>query len=151
MPEVKIEPIRKQLKVSLPPAQAFHLFTEGIGQWWPLGTHSVGEDQADTCSFEGRVGGRILETLKDGSQAEWGRVLAWEPPTLVSFQWYPGRSPDTAQEVTVQFREHEGGTSVELVHSGWEVLGEKAPSTRSGYDIGWDFVLAKYIVCAAGG
>jgi hypothetical protein len=67
---VKIEPVRKQLKVSLPVESAFKLFTAGIGTWWPIATHSVGEEQAETCFFEGWVGGRIMEVLKDGSQSE---------------------------------------------------------------------------------
>ncbi|HSL42060.1 MAG TPA: SRPBCC family protein [Anaerolineales bacterium] len=148
---VKIEPLRKQLKVRLPAEQAFQLFTEGIGKWWPMATHSVGEEQAETCFFEGWVGGRIVEVLKDGSQSEWGRVLVWEPYQKVSFHWYPGRAPDTAQEVTVTFSAIPGGTLVELVHTGWETLGEVALSRRDGYDAGWDYVLAKYIIQAANG
>lgn len=148
---VRIEPVRKQLKVKLPVEAAFRLFTEGIGRWWPLATHSVGEDQAETCFFEGWEGGRIVEVLKDGSQSEWGRVMTWEPHHKVVFQWYPGREPDTAQVVTVTFREIPTGTEMELVHTGWETLGGKAQSGRDGYDTGWDYVLAKYIVEAASG
>lgn len=148
---VKIEPLRKQLKVSLSAEHAFRLFTTGIGTWWPLGTHSVGEDQAETCFFEEWVGGRIVEVLKDGSQSEWGRVLVWEPFHKVSFHWYPGRTPDTAQEVAVTFNEIPGGTLVELVHTGWETLGGDALAKRVGYDTGWDYVLAKYIIQAANG
>jgi uncharacterized protein YndB with AHSA1/START domain len=146
---VKIEPVRKQLKVSLPVEKAFELFTAGIGTWWPLATHSVGEEQAETCFFEGWAGGRIVEVLKDGSQSEWGRVIAWEPFHRVSFHWYPGRTPDTAQEVTVTFSEVPSGTMVELVHIGWETLGEEALARRNGYDTGWDYVLANYIIQAA--
>lgn len=140
---VKIEPVRKQLKVSLPVDKAFELFTARMGHWWPLPTHSVGAEQAETCFFEGWVGGRIVEVLKDGTESEWGRVTAWEPSHTVSFYWYPGQAPDTAQEVTVTFGEIPGGCVVELVHTGWETLTE-----RNGYDTGWDFVLAKYIVFA---
>lgn len=146
---VRIEPVRKQLKVSLPLEKAFELFTAGIGKWWPLATHSVGEEQAETCFFEGWVGGRIVEVLRDGSQSEWGRVLVWEPFYKVSFHWYPGRTPDTAQEVTVTFSESSGGTLVELVHTGWESLGTAAQARRDGYETGWEFVLAKYIIEAA--
>jgi len=148
---VTIEPVRKQLKVRLSVEQAFELFTSGIGKWWPLLTHSVGEEQAATCYFEGWVGGRIMEVLKDGSEAEWGRVLVWEPFHRVSFDWYPGRTPDTAQEVTVTFSEDPSGALVELVHTGWETLGDQALASRNGYDTGWDFVLAKYIIEAANG
>jgi uncharacterized protein YndB with AHSA1/START domain len=147
----RIEPVHKQLKVELSTEQSFRLFTEGINKWWPLPTHSVGEDQADSCYFEGWVGGRIMEVLKDGSESEWGRVLVWQPYELVKLQWYPGRTADTAQEVTVSFSEIEGGTLVDLVHVGWETLGARAQATRTGYDTGWDFVLAKYVVCATEG
>ena len=148
----KVEPLHKQLKVGLSAEQSFRLFTEGINKWWPLPTHSVGEEQAESCYFEGWVGGRIMEVLKDGSESEWGKVSVWKPYQLVKFHWYPGRTADTAQEVTVSFNELEGGgTLVELVHIGWETLGERAQATRTGYDTGWDFVLAKYIVCATQG
>jgi hypothetical protein len=40
---------------------------------------------------------------------------------------------------------------VELVHVGWETLGEQALALRHGYDTGWDYVLAKYIIQAANG
>ena len=135
---VKIEPVRKQLKVGLSVEQAFELFTKGIGKWWPMATHSVGLDHSETCFFEGWVGGRIVEVLKDGSQSEWGRVLLWQPFQKISFHWYPGRTPDTAQEVTVTFREIPGGSLVELVHTGWETLGDVALARRDGYDAGWD-------------
>jgi uncharacterized protein YndB with AHSA1/START domain len=145
---IKIEPVEKQIKVGLNQEAAFRLFTEGLNKWWPLATHSVGEEQAETCVFEGHVGGRIYEVMKDGNQAEWGKVLAWKPFEKLVFTWYPGRTSETAQEVTVTFREIPGGTQVELVHIGWELLGEKAQSGREGYDFGWDFVLANYIVSA---
>lgn len=147
----KLEPVHKQLKVGLSAEQSFRLFTEGIHKWWPLPTHSVGEQQAESCYFEGWVGGRIMEVLKDGSESEWGKVLVWNPYESVKFHWYPGRTPDTAQEVTVTFRAIEGGTLVDLLHEGWETLGERAQATRAGYDSGWDFVLAKYVVCATEG
>lgn len=146
---VKIEPVRKEIKVSLPMQKAFELFTAGIGKWWPLLTHSVGQEQAETCFFEGWVGGRIVEVLKDGNESEWGRVLTWDPFHKVSFYWYPGRTPDTAQEVTVTFSEIPGGSRVELVHVGWETLGMAAQARRDGYDTGWDYVLAKYVIESA--
>lgn len=145
----KYKPVRKQLVVGLPVEAAFRLFTEGIGRWWPLATHSTGLAQAGSCFFEGWVGGRIVELLKDGSRAEWGKVLVWEPPARVSFQWYPGRSPDSAQEVTVTFNQSPKGTQVDLIHSGWETLGELAHATRENYVTGWDYVLGKYTSQAA--
>jgi hypothetical protein len=131
--------------VSLPVQAAFELFTAGIGQWWPLLSHSVGKDQAETCIMEGRVGGRIYEVLKDKRQFDWGQVLIWEPPNQVAFTWHPGRQPDTAQHVKVTFHPVDGGARVELVHAGWEALGENAGASWENYDTGWDYVLGKYI------
>jgi len=143
--ETTIEPVRKELKVNLSAEAAFRLFTEGLHKWWPLATHSVDNEKAESCIFEGHVGGRIYEVMNDGTQADWGRVLAWEPYDKVSFTWHPGRSADTEQEVTVTFRESSGSTLVELVHTGWEALGERAVKARNGYVNGWDYVLGKYM------
>ena len=38
--------LRKQILVKAPQAEAFRLFTEGIGEWWPLHTYSVHEDRS---------------------------------------------------------------------------------------------------------
>jgi len=145
-----LAPVRKSIQVKLSIDAAFRLFTEGITRWWPLKTHSVGEDEALSCTFEGHPGGRIYETLKDGKQWEWGRVLDWDPPASVSFSWYPGRADDTGQKVDVTFKTVPGGTRVELVHSGWETLGERAREYREGYVTGWDYVLGQFITGAGG-
>jgi uncharacterized protein YndB with AHSA1/START domain len=144
-----IAPVEKTLHVNLAREAAFRLFTEGMASWWPLMTHSVGEQQAQTCVFEGRVGGRIYEILMDGSQVDWGRVTAWNPPGFVAFTWFPGRNEDTGQTVEVTFTDAGRGTQVELVHRGWELLGERAQPMRREYDRGWDLVLGRYIQQAA--
>lgn len=141
-----VEPVIKEVKVGIPMEAAFRLFTEGLNKWWPLATHSVGEELAESCHFEGRIGGRIYEVMKNGRQAEWGVVLAWEPFGKVAFNWYPGRTPETAQVVTVTFSEIPGGTRVELVQTGWETRGEEAQLKRDNYDIGWEYVLANYVI-----
>jgi len=140
-----IEPVRKELQVNLSAEAAFRLFTEGLNTWWPLATHSVGEENAEACFFEDHVGGRIYEVMKDGKQSDWGRVLEYDTYNKVSFTWHPSRTPDTAQEVTVTFHESAGSTLVTLVQSGWETLGERALKARNGYVKGWEKVLRYYI------
>ena len=91
-----------------------------------------------------RIVDQIVESAKDGRDAVWGKVLAWEPPTRLQFTWRPGfadETPDTELEVT--FTPEGDGTRVELVHSGWEKLEDGAKS-RAGYDGGWDGVLEAY-------
>src|SRR3712207_9297211 len=94
-----IAPIVRTVQVPLPPEQAFELFTAGMGRWWPLHTHSIAADTHEgrvtvvSLTFEPRLGGRIVETMSDGSQGEWGRVLDWSPPRHVSFTWKPHLRP----------------------------------------------------------
>lgn len=144
-----ILPVTKTFVVRLPIAAAFHLFTSQIGRWWPLSTHSVFGDAAVTCSVDERLGGRIYEASADGRQAEWGRILSWEPPYLFVCSWYPGRDPDSAQELKVTFQVEAGGTRITLVHTGWERLSEQGLTARMGYQEGWDSVLKAYTDLAA--
>jgi uncharacterized protein YndB with AHSA1/START domain len=140
-----IVPISKSIRISLDVEAAYKLFTEGINSWWPLdATHSVGKDQVVSCAVEGRVGGRVYETLQDGSEAIWGTIQAYEPPHLFATSWHPGNSPEVATYLEVRFAAGDSGTTVTLTHSGWEARGEEAASVREGYNTGWDFVLGEF-------
>jgi uncharacterized protein YndB with AHSA1/START domain len=141
--------LRKTLEVAAPPERAFALFTEGIAGWWPVRTHSVAEERAETVVFEPGVGGRIYERTLDGDEHLWGTVTAWDPPGRVACTWHPGREPETAQEVEVRFEPLGSGTRVELVHTGWERLGDRAAAQFENYDGGWDFVFGERFVSAA--
>lgn len=137
------EPVRHSIVVTAPPARAFQIFTE-IDSWWPLAVHSVGQQRATGCLFEGRAGGRIFETHDDGSIRLWGTVTDWQPPQRVVFSWHPGRDAATAQEIVLELVGVEGGTRVELEHRGWEALGDLAAETREAYQSGWPGVLARF-------
>ena len=141
--------LRKAIEVTAAPDRAFRLFTEGMAGWWPVRTHSVGEDRAETVVFEPGLGGRIYERTLDGDEHVWGTVTAWEPPGRVVFTWHPGRGPDTEQDVEVRFEPSGTGTRVELVHTGWERLGDRAAAVRENYDGGWDIVLGERFAAAA--
>lgn len=133
--------VRKTVLVAADPDAAFRVFTEQIQSWWPLEKYGIFGDDAETLAFRDE---QIVEGAKDGREAVWGKVLAWEPPTRVHMTWRPGfdaDSPDTEVEVT--FTAEGDGTRVELVHTGWEKLAEGAKS-RAGYDGGWDGVLEAY-------
>ena len=143
-PDPQFEPVRKTIEVSCGPADAFRLFTDEINSWWPLATHSVGGSDAVSCHFEARDGGRIFETLEDGTTHLWGTITAWEPSARVVFSWHPGRDATTAQEIELRFIGISRGTRVELEHRGWERLGDRAEETRAGYETGWVPVLAVY-------
>ncbi len=136
--------LRKSIVVDRPPEHAFRVFTEGIGGWWPVRSHSVGQERAEAAVMECKEGGRLYERLTDGTEAEWGRITAWEPPHRVAFTWYPGRDDGTAQQVDVRFSPEGEGTCVEVEQRGWERLGDRAQEMFESYEEGWDPVLARF-------
>lgn len=140
-----LAPVIKSVFVRLPVEAAFRVFFEEINTWWPLATHSVGGDKTVSCQIERRVGGRFYEIQEDGSQSDWGQVLAWDPPSRVVFTMHPGRPPDLATQVEVTFQSEADGTRLTLIHTHWERCGEGAAARRTSYDSGWDHVLGKYL------
>ena len=46
----------------------------------------------------------------------------------------------------IRFTAEDGGTRVELTHSGWEKLGDAAASQRERYDRGWGTVFERHFV-----
>ncbi len=142
--EIKVEPIVKSRNLTLSADRAFQLFTEKIAEWWPLSTHSIGADKAVSVRIEARVGGKILETMTDGEECEWGTVTNWEQGRRLEFTWHPGRDEEEQTQVELRFREVGDGCEMILIHTGWEVRGDRAMEARSSYDAGWDLVLANF-------
>ncbi|MGW6201099.1 SRPBCC domain-containing protein [Kribbella sp. NPDC055110] len=142
--EQDISPLVKIVVVPVGVDRAFEAFTAETSAWWPLFSHSVGEAAANEVRLEGAVGGRIVEYGADGEIATWGTLSDWDPPKSLTFSWHPGQDPSEAGQVTVTFDATDGGTQVQLVHSGWERRGDGGRA-RLSYDTGWDFVLGKYV------
>lgn len=144
-----IDEVRKRRIVALPLDQAFDLFTTKLATWWPLATHSIAEDDAVDVRFEGRVGGRVVEIARDGTECSWADVLAWDPPHRVALAWHPNPEPVAATIVDVRFTAVDGGTQLDLEHRSFEELGDDdGPAARAGYDEGWDPVLDDFVSTA---
>ena len=54
-------PVRKELQLPCRPADAFRMFTQEVGQWWPVQTHSVFAERSLGCAIDPRVGGQFYE------------------------------------------------------------------------------------------
>ena len=134
----RIPPVQREVVVDLEPDRAFQVFTDKIGEWWPLGDFGVFGAGASVVVREGM----IVESLGDKT-AVWGTVTEWEPPSRLAFTWHPGKDPGTASAVSVSFEPVGGGTRVLLEHTGWEVFSDPA-GARDEYDHGWPAVLARY-------
>jgi hypothetical protein len=142
--------LRKTATVRLAPGEAFELFTEHMAAWWPLATHSVGLEKATGVEFEPGVGGQIVETSLGGSTSIWGTVEVWEPPARLGFTWHPGTPVEEATRVEVRFHATGSGTTVELIHTGWDARPD-GMEARAQYDPGWDFVFGRYAEAGDGG
>lgn len=144
-------PIRKSIRVKASQDRAFELFTTGMGRWWLKG-HSLLKSPQKDVVVEPRDGGRWFETGEDGSESEWGRVLAWSAPERVVLAWQltADWTYDANFETTVEVRFVPDGdhTVVEFEHRDLERFGPRAEEVRGGYesgmDGGWTALLDKY-------
>ncbi len=135
--------VRKSITVAAPPERAFGVFTERIGEWWPLRSHSLAGERTQTAVVEGREGGRLYERSVEGEEQSWGTVTAWEPPRRLVVAWHVNPERPIATELEVRFSPEGSGTRVELEHRGFEQYADGAEA-RASYDGGWDTVLARF-------
>jgi uncharacterized protein YndB with AHSA1/START domain len=143
----KVPPVIKVIECAGTPEQAFARFSAEIGVWWPLATHSLaGKTEGVSVAFDRlEPGGQLVERWSTGEAHVWGTITAVDPPVRIAFTWHVGRNEDQAQLVELTFNSTSSGrTRVQLVHSGWELMGERAAARRDEYDEGWDFVLSIY-------
>lgn len=137
------EPIVKKLALNAPVEKAFEYFTKNIHLWWPMATHSLSLEDAETIVFEAAPGGRVYEIEKSGKKREWGKVSQCEPPHCLVFSWIL-EAPDKATEVEVQFEDQGDGKSMlTLIHRGWDKRPD-GEEWRGKYDQGWDGVLSEF-------
>ena len=138
--------VRTSIVVEAPIDQAFSVFTDGLGSWWPPEYNILDVDIAERV-FETRVGGHVYDVGTDGSECHWARVLAFEPPNRLviswdlSPQWQVETDPEKTSEVEVRFTaEGPNQTSLELEHRNLDRHGEGWEKMRDavGSPNGWD-------------
>src|SRR4051812_5029576 len=144
--------VQKSIVVNAPVERAFTIFTDQMGSWWPPDMPILDAPLAKMV-FEPRAGGRIYDVGTDGSECQWSRVLAYEPPARVviswdiSLQWQIETNPERTSEVEIRFTaEGENRTRVDLEHrnldrhgDGWERM-----RTAVGSPNGWNKGLAAF-------
>jgi uncharacterized protein YndB with AHSA1/START domain len=142
-------PVRKSFSVNATPERAFDVFTAKFDSWWPR-THSTGDSPLKQVVLEPRVKGRWYGRLEDGTEADWGDVLAWDPPGRLVLAWRLGADfrydPNLLTEIEVIFTQDGARTRVDFEHRGLERMGEKAAETRIALDSdgGWTGILKLY-------
>lgn len=110
------------LRVKAPPERAFDAFVGEIGAWWkPNGLFQTTPRAPGVLAFEPGEGGRLTETLANGKVFQIGRILTWEPPSLLVFSWRQANfPPDLETEVEVRFVDLGAETRVSVEHRGFD-------------------------------
>jgi len=149
--------VRKSIVVNAPVDRAFAVYTQEMQSWWPP-DHHILEAPLARMVFEPHVGGRVYDVGTDGSECQWARVLAYEPPTRVVFswdinlQWQIESDHDRTSEIEVRFTpDGDRRTRVDLEHrnldrhgDGWEQMAVSVGSAE-----GWGMGLQRFAEAAA--
>ena len=144
--------VRSSIVVDAPIDRAFDVFTRKFDRIKPREHNMLRCDIAESV-FEPRAGGRVYDRGVDGSECQWARVLAFEPPDRILFTWdiSPAWQIETdlarTSEVEVRFvAESSTRTRVELEHrhlqrhgEGWQGMAE---GVRGGD--GWPLYLQRF-------
>lgn len=130
---------RVSVHVSIPPEAAWDVFTQETDLWWRQGPRfRIAGARRGTLAFEPGQGGRLFETFGEPPDARTftvGRILAWEPPSLLEMEWrLVNFEPGESTRVTVRFVAQGDGTLVTVHHRGWSTLpaGHPARHGRTG-------------------
>jgi uncharacterized protein YndB with AHSA1/START domain len=144
--------VQLSIVVEAPLERAFHVFVDDFDRIKPREHNMLAVDIEETV-FEPRAGGRIFDRGVDGSECQWARVLAYEPPDRVVFswdispRWQIETDPDRTSEVEVRFiAESPERTRVELQHRNLDRHGPGWESARDGVSAGdgWPLYLGRY-------
>jgi uncharacterized protein YndB with AHSA1/START domain len=151
--------VRTEVVVDAPADRAFRLFTERFDRIKPREHNMLGVDIAESV-FEPRAGGRVYDRGVDGSECQWGRVLAFEPPDRILFSWDINPSwrieTDLAKTSEVEVRFVADGprrTRVELEHRHLDRHGDGWDGMRDGVraEQGWPLYLERFAAAVADG
>jgi uncharacterized protein YndB with AHSA1/START domain len=146
----QIPPLTGTITVDAPIDKAFDIFVRSMNAWWPHQYH-IGQAEVAEVVLEPKAGGRWYERGVDGTECDWGRVLAYEPPGRLLFtwqingQWQFDPDPRHASEIEVRFTAEGTETLVNLEHrllhrlEGGEVIHE---AIRGGGS--WAVLLESY-------
>ena len=113
------------LRVAVTQERAFEAFTREIDQWWQPNQLFQFTDRSASgrLAFDPGPGGRLIERQPNGDVFEIGRVIAWEPPAHLAFEWRQASfAPDQFTEVHVQFEPAGAETRVTVEHYGWDAV-----------------------------
>jgi uncharacterized protein YndB with AHSA1/START domain len=144
--------VQTSIVVDAPAQLAFDVFTQDMASWWSPDHHIIEAELAEMV-FELREGGRVYDVGVDGSECQWARVLAFDPPErlVISWditpQWKLQTDLAKTSEVEVRFiAEGPERTRVEVEHRHLDRHGDGWQGMRDavGSPGGWNGGLRRY-------
>jgi uncharacterized protein YndB with AHSA1/START domain len=144
---IDLAPIRQSTIVSTSREKAFDLFTGRMSEWW-FG-QGIGPTPFEQIVLEGRRGGRWFERAPDGTETDWGEVVAWERPARlllawrINGEWKFDPELETALEITFQEIDA-NSTRLVLEHRDLGRLGESGRKTAEAMNSGWASLLERF-------
>ena len=149
--------VQKSIVVDAPVERAFQVFTQEMQTWWPPEHHLLDAPLA-AMVVEPHVGGRVYDVGTDGSECQWSRVLAYEPPTRfvfswdINLKWEIETDLERTSEIEITFTpEGDDRTRVDLEHRHLDRHGDGWESMRDavGAPNGWGLGLGRFAEAAA--
>lgn len=140
--EIRATPLRKTFVVGASQSRAFHFFAHRMHNWSPEIQSLLGSRA--NIVVEPRPGGRWYEVSSAGIEADWGKVLVWEPPHRMILAWQLDANfafdPNLTTEVEVKFIE-EGPrqTRIDFEHRNLDRFGDRSAEVFAALDSegGW--------------
>lgn len=146
METINLTSIKKEFVVEASQQTAFEVFTQKIDLWWPR-SHHIGSSDMTEMVVEPRVGGRWYSKHTDGSEANTGYVLTYQPYDLLVLAWQIDGdfkcNPNLITEVVVAFiPESSKTTRVKFEHKDLHKLGNG--KVVESMDQGWGEIMNLY-------
>ena len=147
MTTTDIDPVIATVFVAVPPERAWATFTTRIGEWWPAGTHSIGEDRVVDVVLEPALDGGIREIWADGVEHHLGPDhdvgAAGAPGLLVAADARHRPGADAGRGGVHVGRRRNGGAPDP--HRLGGARRRARWSRRRGYVVGWPLVLERFV------
>lgn len=136
--------IAKSVRLPLEAGAAFALFTNRVDDWWPRQRRHSDDPDAQIQLDRGG----LRERNPDGSLVALGRIIVWDPPALISLDFYPGTDVDHPTRLIVTFVPDGQATVVTVHHRPTDASAALWESRAPAYEESWDLLLPALVAAA---
>jgi len=146
MQTINLTSIKKEFTVAAKQETAFKVFTEKMDLWWPR-THHIGNAEMTGLVVEPHKNGRWYSKHADGSEADNGYVITYQPYDLLVLAWQINADfkcdPTLVTEVVTEFiAEGPNITRIKLEHKDLQKLGNN--KAVESMNQGWGMIMNLY-------